>query len=95
MEDSTTKTEPKVKKIKDPNRIVKHNAPWAPPVDPSLLGEILGIPDAAKLLGVSVYSIRYMIRMNRIPTMQVGKRYKFLKSVLMEWLKNGMTATVK
>ena len=95
MEDSTTKTEPKIKKTPDPNRIIKRHAPWPPPVDPASLGEILDIAGAAALLGVSIYNIRYMVARDRIPTMKVGSRYKFLKSVLLEWLKNGMTAPKK
>lgn len=86
-------TTPKIKRTPDPNRVIIHHKPWAPPVDPATLGEILGIPEAAQLLGVSVSNIRYAVKMNRIPTMKVGSRYKFLKSVLLQWLKDGMLAT--
>ncbi len=55
-------------------------------VDPSELPEIMDVPRAAALIGVSVNSIYYMLEHKMIPARRAGKSYRFRKSVLLEWL---------
>jgi len=55
-------------------------------VDPSELPEVLDVPGAAALLGVTVNSIYYLVKHKRIPRRQVGKSYRFRKSALLDWL---------
>lgn len=56
------------------------------PTDPAELPEVLDVAGAAALLGVSPNSIYYLVERRRIPCRRAGKAYRFLKSVLLQWL---------
>lgn len=50
------------------------------------LAEVLGVADAAKLLGVSRWALYESCNRNDIPHRRLGKRILFSRAALMVWL---------
>lgn len=42
--------------------------------------------EAGELIGCSAYTIKELARGKRIPFYQVGNRYRFTRSTLIEWM---------
>lgn len=48
--------------------------------------EVLGADEAARLLGVSPYTVRSLARTGAMPGRKVGKEWRFSRAKLLEWL---------
>ena len=48
--------------------------------------EILTLQDVAKYLRVNPRTVRRMIQAKKIPYFRIGNRYRFLKSILIQWV---------
>lgn len=51
--------------------------------------EILNVEQAAEFLGFSAYTVREKARLGEIPGRKVGREWRFLREVLLEWLRDG------
>ena len=49
--------------------------------------QVLTTQEAAKLLRVSVLTLRKTIQERKLPAHRMGRKYMFLKSELIEWLR--------
>jgi excisionase family DNA binding protein len=47
--------------------------------------EFLNLNEAARMLGVSDRTLSAEAKANRVPHFKVGKQYRFLSSVLIDW----------
>lgn len=54
--------------------------------------ELLGLHEAASLLGMHWKTLETMARGHRIPALKVGKRWRFRASSLNSWLENGINS---
>lgn len=54
--------------------------------------ELLGLREAASLLGMHWKTLETMARGRRIPALKVGKRWRFRVSSLNSWLENGINS---
>lgn len=54
--------------------------------------ELLGLREAASLLGMHWKTLETMARDHRIPALKVGKRWRFRVSSLNSWLENGINS---
>jgi len=52
------------------------------------IDRLLTLDEVAKLLRVHPNTVRNMIKLNKIPYIQIGRQYRFLPKELMEFLKN-------
>lgn len=56
----------------------------------------IGIDEAADYLGVTGDSIRKWIKADtEIPSYRIGKKWKFKKTELDDWVKNGKASRIK
>jgi excisionase family DNA binding protein len=55
--------------------------------------DVLTSDEAADLLGLSVFTVRDLARLGRIPARKVGKAWRFSRPGLMRWLENQETDT--
>lgn len=77
--------------------IAKSQGPTPPPVKLSsrevriamMDREILDVGGAARLLGVARGTIYRMARTGELPGTQVGREWRFARSVLIKWVENG------
>lgn len=51
--------------------------------------EILDIEGISKLLGVSRYTVYRLIKDNKIPVTKVGKKFRFHRGTIIEWVAAG------
>ncbi len=61
-------------------------------MEPNFEENWIGIAEAAEHLGIHVNTLRNLIRKTDIPGHQIGKRWRFKKSELDEWVKSGKSA---
>lgn len=61
-------------------------------VSTSTFEELLGLREAASLLGMHWKTLETMARDHRIPALKVGKRWRFRVSSLNSWLENGINS---
>lgn len=54
--------------------------------------EILDIEGVSKLLGVSKYTVYRLIKDNKIPVTRVGKKFRFHRGTIIEWVATGSNA---
>lgn len=55
----------------------------------ALTDDVLSVPEAAELLGVSETSVRLLIRNNAdFPCTRLGKKIRIVKSSLIDWVKD-------
>lgn len=59
----------------------------------SIPQEILDIEGAAKLLGVSTYTIYRLISKDKLPATKVGREWRFHRLTLIQWVATGSNAT--
>ena len=52
--------------------------------------DVMGLADVAEYLNMSKWTLYRKVAAGEIPSTKVGKRYKFLKVVIDEWLKDKM-----
>jgi len=57
--------------------------------------EVMGIREASEYLGVSRTTLDKYIREGRIPAFKLGKRWKFKRSVLDQWMEKQSTPREK
>lgn len=55
--------------------------------------EILSVEDAGEFIGLKVPTIYSLVSQRKIPFSKNGKKLMFLKSELLQWVKNGRKAT--
>lgn len=53
-----------------------------------IVDEILTTREIAKLLRVSPITIRKLIREDSLPAHKMGRKYVYLRTEIMEWIKN-------
>lgn len=51
--------------------------------------EILNVEQAAEFLGFSPYTVREKARLGEIPGRKVGREWRFSRTALLEWIKEG------
>ena len=49
--------------------------------------EVMDVEQAAQFLGFSAYTLREKARAGEVPAKKVGREWRFLRSVLLEWLR--------
>ena len=49
--------------------------------------EVMNVDQAADFLGFHPYTVREKARLGEIPGRKVGREWRFLHSVLLEWLR--------
>jgi excisionase family DNA binding protein len=54
--------------------------------------DLLGLHEAASLLGMHWKTLEGMARTRKIPAFKVGKRWRFRVSSLNEWLEHGLNS---
>ena len=47
--------------------------------------ELLNLPDAGSLLGLTTWQLRGLIAARSLPVVQVGRRFYFRRSTLLRW----------
>lgn len=53
-----------------------------------LTDEVLTTRETAEFLKVSVLTLRKMLKAGRIPSHRMGRKYVFLRSEILEWVKS-------
>lgn len=56
-------------------------------------GEVLNVEQTAEFLGFSPYTIREKARDGEIPGRKVGKEWRFSRTALLEWIREGASPT--
>ena len=54
--------------------------------------EVLNAEQAAEFLGFNPYTVREKARLGEIPGRKVGREWRFSRTALLEWLREGETA---
>ena len=63
--------------------------------DDSDPNELMDVTDAAKYLNLAVATLYIKVSKKQIPHIKKGKKLRFLRSDLLDWLKSGRKATAK
>ena len=51
--------------------------------------EILDITGVSKLLEVSKYTIYKLVKVNKLPAIKVGRKWRFHRETIVEWIASG------
>lgn len=53
--------------------------------------EILNVKSLAEFLGMSESKVYQLVQTGKIPSSRIGRSYRFVRSEVVTWLKNGGT----
>ena len=53
---------------------------------------VMDAPECADYLGLTLWTFRRLVRQGIVPAARVGGRWRFLRSAIDEWLRDGGTA---
>jgi excisionase family DNA binding protein len=56
---------------------------------------LVGAPEVARLLNLHAKTVSRMAKEGRLPSVRIGKAYKFRVSILNQWLDGQMTAAIE
>src|SRR5438128_663172 len=59
-----------------------------------LLLEVFTLEDAAKFLRLTTKDVRELARQGRIPGQMLGRKWRFLKAALVDWLRRSNTRQI-